>query len=55
MEEMEIVNIPLYVCIKNNIANNCNGCDSLYKLMQASGLASIEIAIVSISLDVWHF
>ena len=44
VEDMEIVNVSLYVCINNNIANNCDGNDSLDKLMQTSSSASIEIA-----------
>ena len=44
MEDMETVNISLHLCIKNNIANNCNANDSLNELIQTSSLASIEIA-----------
>jgi len=43
-EDMEIVNISLYVCITNNIANNRDGGGSLNKSMQTSSLASIAIA-----------
>ena len=42
MEDMEIVNIPLYVCIYSNIAKDCNGGDSLDKSTGPSN-NSIEI------------
>ena len=50
VEDMEIVNISLYVCNNHSIANNCDGSDSLNELMQTSSLASIEIANCY-----WHF
>ena len=36
VEDMEIVNIPLYVCINTNIDKNSTGGDSLDKLMRPS-------------------
>ena len=38
-EDMEIVNISLYVCINTNIVNNKHKSDSLDKLMQPPKIA----------------
>ena len=44
IEDMEIVNIPLYVCINTNIVKNSHGGDSLDKSTRPSKITSKNIA-----------
>ena len=44
VEDMEIVDIPLYVCINTNIDKNSHGGDSLDKSMRPSKNSIVIIA-----------
>ena len=44
MEDMEIVNMSLYVCVNTNIYKNTHGSDSLDKLMRPSNDSIERIA-----------